>query len=911
MDSTGHSTYFFDEHLFLEMEEIGKLGMYAYDVESHTFEASPHFQKMFHLPQQSSYPADVLQALVHPDDEAWVMHLFRDCIKNCKPFNCDYRCLLDGEIVYIRSRSRIECDAQGNVSRLLGVKQDISEQKSAELEQSRLEQQYLKALGHSPIVFAQIDTDLRYEWIFNPHTDFDPELVSGKRDDELSDNPGTQALMALKKRALQEGTQCRERITFELSDGPHTYEIIATPSKDKEGKVIRLFTASLDITELQAKKFALQDSERKLHMALQASQSGIFEIDVREDEPPEVTGGTKKLFGFDDQVQPSVEDFVQRVHPEDQQKVAAAIETSIGENKGHYIEYRVLHPDGKVVWLASRAEMISDEDGLPQRLIGTLIDISERKRDEEALRRSQQLAKERLDELETIYDTAPVGMCVLDRDLRFVRINQVLAEINGFTVEEHIGKTIRELMPKLADDAEPALRQVLETGEPIRNIEINSETPSQPGVQRTWIETWYPYKNSEGETVGINIVAEEITERKKAEERNRASEERYRRLFNSIEDGFAVCELLVDDENKPVDYRFLEVNHTFESHTGLKNATGKTALQLVPDLEHEWIETYAKVGIDEQNIRFEQGSDVMGKWFDVYAFPFGMPGSRIFAIQFKDISERKVREEELAQYREKLAIANQELGIANEELRAANEDLIDTNRKLKRVNADLDQFVYTASHDLKAPITNLYGLLEMLQREAKNSDFGLSPITEKALGMMELSVKRFMQTIGDMTDISRLQKQGDLPMEEVDLPSLLQEVTDDLALAIEQSGAQIDIHVDDCKKVFFAAKNLRSIIYNLLSNAIKYRDPQRQLSLRVACREVEGYHQLTFEDNGLGIEMKQRDRMFAMFQRLHNHVEGTGVGLYIVKKMLENAGGKIDVESEVGVGTTFKVFIKS
>lgn len=903
MDSAKHSPYFFDERLFLEMEEIGKMGMYAYDVPSQTFEASPHFQKMFHLTSQASYSGEVLQALVHPDDEKWVMNYFAKCIKDCQPFNCDYRCLIDGEVMYVRSRSRIECDEEGKTVRLLGVKQDITELKSVEKEKEHIEKKYLLALKHSPVVFARVDTDLRYEWIVNPHTDFEAGGVKGKRDDELADDLGAQTLLALKRRALEENKQLREQITFDVSEGPLTYDITATPLRDAAGQVIGLITASLDITEKQATESALQSSEMKLRMALKASRSGIFDIPLAGDEPPEVTEGARILFGFSGKTQPGMEDFVQRVHPEDQQSVAAAIDKSVQEEKGHYIEYRVVHPDGKEVWLASRTEYLPGENDQPARLIGTLLDIGERKQDELALQQSRALARQRLEELENIYATAPVGLCVLDRELRYVRVNQVLAEINGFSVEEHIGKTVRELLPKLADDAEPALQQVLKTGEPVRNIEISSETPSQPGVMRTWIETWYPFKSSDGEVLGINIVAEEITDRKNAEEENRRSEERYRRLFNSIEDGFGVCEMLVNDKNEPVDYRFLEVNHTFEAHTGLKEATGKTALELVPDLEHEWIETYAKVGLDEQSIRFEQGSAVMGKWFDVYAFPFGLPGSRIFAIQFKDISERKRREEELNQIRERLAVTNRELTIANEDLKA-------TNKKLKSVNADLDQFVYTASHDLKAPITNLYGLMELIRREAEIANIKFPPMAEKALGMMDLSIKRFMQTVGDMTDISRLQKQDDLPVDRVDLSPLLDEICKDLAPAIEQSGVKIDVQVKDCDDVLFTTTNLRSIIYNLLSNAIKYRDPDRKSVVRVQCHKLDTYHLLTFQDNGLGIDMKQQNRIFALFQRLHNHVEGTGVGLYIVKKMLDNAGGKIEVESEVGVGTTFKVYIK-
>ena len=121
-------------------------------------------------------------------------------------------------------------------------------------------------------------------------------------------------------------------------------------------------------------------------------------------------------------------------------------------------------------------------------------------------------------EIEDLYQNTPVGMCVLDRDLRYLRINERLAEINGIPAADHIGKTVRDLMPKLADAVEPEMRCILETGEPKLDIEIVSETPAHPGVKRTWVEQWLPIKNSEGQVIGLSIVVEEITARKRAAE---------------------------------------------------------------------------------------------------------------------------------------------------------------------------------------------------------------------------------------------------------------------------------------------------------------------------------------------------------------------------------------------------------
>ena len=129
-----------------------------------------------------------------------------------------------------------------------------------------------------------------------------------------------------------------------------------------------------------------------------------------------------------------------------------------------------------------------------------------------------ELARARLAEIEAYYDTAPVGLCVLDTELRYVRINERLAEINGRPVSEHLGRTIREVLPELADQAEPWLREVLETGEALRDVEITVETHGEERGERTRVENWYPMRNAAGEVCGINIVVEDLTVRKRVEE---------------------------------------------------------------------------------------------------------------------------------------------------------------------------------------------------------------------------------------------------------------------------------------------------------------------------------------------------------------------------------------------------------
>ena len=145
-------------------------------------------------------------------------------------------------------------------------------------------------------------------------------------------------------------------------------------------------------------------------------------------------------------------------------------------------------------------------------------DITDRRLAEMEVSAQSAVAAQRLAQLEATYATAPVALCVLDRELRFVRINERMAELNGASVAAHIGRTIREIVPDIAPKAEPMLRRIMETGEPVLGLELTGKTPAKPGVERTWLEHWFPLRGAAGEITGINVVAEEITDQKRIAE---------------------------------------------------------------------------------------------------------------------------------------------------------------------------------------------------------------------------------------------------------------------------------------------------------------------------------------------------------------------------------------------------------
>jgi light-regulated signal transduction histidine kinase (bacteriophytochrome) len=280
-------------------------------------------------------------------------------------------------------------------------------------------------------------------------------------------------------------------------------------------------------------------------------------------------------------------------------------------------------------------------------------------------------------------------------------------------------------------------------------------------------------------------------------------------------------------------------------------------------------------------------------------FEGGVPVSTV--IEVRDITDEK-------RFQTQLLHLNAELSGKNQQLEVTNHDLTRVNRVLERTNKDLDNFVYTASHDLKVPILNMEGLIRALERQLSRQPLQDQNV-RRMFEMLYASVDRFKHTIRDLTQVAQIGKEEPEDIASTPLYDVMKEVMQDLEPQIQEAGSKIEYKLP-CSTVIFSRKNLKSILYNLLSNAIKYRSPDRQPLVHISCEQEGEYQVLSVKDNGLGIDMRQEEKIFGLFKRLHTHVEGTGIGLYIVKQIIENAAGKIEVESRVGEGSTFRVYFR-
>lgn len=230
-------------------------------------------------------------------------------------------------------------------------------------------------------------------------------------------------------------------------------------------------------------------------------------------------------------------------------------------------------------------------------------------------------------------------------------------------------------------------------------------------------------------------------------------------------------------------------------------------------------------------------------------------------------------------------------------------------KKLTRVNKDLDNFVYTASHDLKAPINNIEGLMialhETLEEKAVACE-ELYPIIE----MINDAVGRFKNTLQDLTVVAKLHYEEEGGKDKVSFREILEDVKLNVLDLIHEYGAEITEDFSDAPEIFYSRKNLRSILYNLVSNSVKYSSPERKPAVEITTSTSGDYVVLSVRDNGLGLKEGDKQKVFGMFTRLHAHVEGTGVGMAIVKRIVENSDGKIELESELGKGTVFRVYFR-
>ncbi len=287
----------------------------------------------------------------------------------------------------------------------------------------------------------------------------------------------------------------------------------------EQGEPLRMLGVTIDITERKRAEEALRESEARLAGIVETAMDAIVSVDAAQ-RITLFNTAAEQMFGCSaaEAIGQPLERFVPA-------KFRARHHSHVERFGREKTTGRRMGELGEITGLRANGEEFPIEASISQLEVGgeklftvILRDITARALAVASLRESEERALSQLGELQSIYASAPVGLCLLSRDFRFLRINEHLAQMNGAPSEQHIGRTVRELLPQLADVIEPKLREVIETGQPKFKEEIVGETSAQPEVNRTWLASCLPLKDASGQITGINIVVEEITERKRLEE---------------------------------------------------------------------------------------------------------------------------------------------------------------------------------------------------------------------------------------------------------------------------------------------------------------------------------------------------------------------------------------------------------
>ncbi|NVO31827.1 PAS domain-containing protein [Hymenobacter lapidiphilus] len=512
---------------------------------------------------------------------------------------------------------------------------------------------------------------------------------------------------------------------------------------------------------------------------------------------------------------------------------------------------------------------------------------------------AQRSAAER-QELLSLFERAPVAVALLrEPDHRIEYFNTAFEEL--YPGQNLLGRPLVAAYPALATaDVIGRLDRVFETGETYQSLEQPLRTTESGGPPRYITFTYQAYREHE-HIAGVAVFIHEVTEQVRARQARQAQQELVETVFEQSPMAIWVAE--------GPEYVFSIVNPLMEQILGRprQQLLGRPYLEVMTELVGQGLpellgtvwESGEMLSVKELPARLAyHRPDELGY------FSFVFQPLRDAQGQVAQIACVAIEVTDQVRARQQVQRLNEELAAINQEMQATNQQLHDTNTRLLRTNTDLDTFVYTASHDLKAPISNIEGLLLALRQQLPPEALQ-AEMVPRLFDMMEDSVVRFQQTIGHLTDISQLQL-AEVP-ETTDLPELIRGVRLDLAPLLETADITLTVEVDGCQDVRVAPKTLRSVVYNLLSNAVKYRAFDRPALVQLRARCTPGHLVLVVQDNGLGLTSAQQGELFGMFRRMHTHVQGSGVGLFMVKRLVENAGGTITVESQAGVGSTFTV----
>lgn len=481
----------------------------------------------------------------------------------------------------------------------------------------------------------------------------------------------------------------------------------------------------------------------------------------------------------------------------------------------------------------------------------------------------------------TLYETMHIGVVIVNNEGLIIDANSAAEKIFDLTRDDIVQRYALNDAYELIDDQENAMTMedspiylTLKTKKQIGPLNLGMRRHNERAFK--WLSvTSAPILDKHHNITYVYSTIEDITEKKNAEKN-------YEHLFNEMLDGYALHEMIYGADGSPEDYKYLVVNQAFRDMTGLGDMAivGKTVLELLPNTERYWIDTYGNVAWTGKPVWFEQYSGELGKTFEVKAFS---PEKGKFAVIITDISERK-------------ALENQMKTTVN----AAEEAL-----KSK------DRFLANVSHEIRTPMNSILGVLALLEFTKLDDE------QSEYIGIARKAASIMLELVDDVLTLSKIES-GNMILEEKEF-SFQEIVTGTWPLFSNKARLKGIVFIENINlpngALFMGdVSKLTQILMNLLSNAVKFTsNGVIELTISQQHANVSGVSEvsLAVKDSGIGMSSAFVEKLFVPYHQEHreNEQQGYGLGLVITKELVSLMGGTIVVDSELGVGSVFTVNI--
>ena len=646
-------------------------------------------------------------------------------------------------------------------------------------------------------------------------------------------------------------------------------------SERLDGKCIKIFGSFQDIDERKKAAIKLAESENRFRTILEAEPECIKLLGA-EGELIMMNPAGLAIIEAENEDQVIGKSMLAIILPE-HRAAFSALTKNIFKGETGKLVFEIEGLKGTRRWLETNAVPMRNEQNDIISLLGVTRDITERKKAEEDIKDSEE--KRRL-----IMSGALDAIICIDTNGNITFWNPQAEKIFGWQQKEIMGQKLSNyIIPEnLRSRHDNGMNHYLKTGEAnVLNSLLELSAVNKNGEIFPVELTVIPIKQEKEEFFCAFI--RDITERKKAEESIRQSNERFEKVTEATNDAIWDWDIVNDNLYRGKGYNILlgyEVDKNIQAVDFWKDKFHFEDIPLVKESLQKAIED-PNATHWQQEYRIIKNSGEIATVIDRGIIIRNNTGKALRMIgAMTDITYRKEYENSLKQLNETLEQNAQQLAVTNKEL---------------------EQFAYVASHDLQEPLRMVTSFLTQLENKYGDciDDKGKQYIFYAVDG-----AKRMRQIILDLLEFSRIGRQENV-MEQVDFNELVSDVLILLNNQIEESKAIIT--VETLPVISTHQIPLRQVFQNLIGNALKYRHNEKAPVIKIRCTEIPGYWMFSIKDNGIGINKEYFEKIFIIFQRLHNKDDytGTGIGLAIVKKIINNLNGKIWVESEEGKGTTF------